>query len=873
MSPTPRPFFLRRRNVVLGLAVFGSLLSLYGYRWMVTTENTRVEAEFNRRAALSRTVTQQVIDEFGARVFGLRHLFIASNRVTRAEFAIAAQDLLDHHPGFAALEWVPVFPEAERANLEAEVARELGKPFQFTARDATGKLVRAPNANEHLPILYVEPLGGNEPALGYDLAFGPTTEVLDQARDTGSMVSSRRVKLVQETGTKREGIIFIWPVFRHTNESQDKLLGYVQGVVRTSDLFDTLYRQRNFMSLDALYLDPDELNPGDRVVYFHGGDDRTTLGSPTSEADFRAGIFRENTLSFGNHQWTVLFRPARKWLDTQYRYYPILRLLAGLIMTALLCGLIHALGRRTESIEEEVEERTAELTESRREIEGLLQSLPGMAIRSPHNPPGASSYISEGAYALTGYTSRELMASQPNFREVIHPDDLAMVQELVLAAETGKKSFEIEYRIRTRGGEQKWVLSRGHGVYAEDGSLRFTEGLIIDITIQKNAEREKLSIERVMQEHQKLESLAVLAGGVAHDFNNLLTTILGNTDLARLKLPDDTPVADFLTNIETASRHAAALCRQMLVYAGKGQLTKEPVDLGELISSVLPLLKTSIDPDIALQIASAPNLSPIHGDPTQLRQVMLNLVINAAEAMGNKSGEITITTNLRQVDQRELNECVTGRELPPGRYVTLQVQDQGPGMPGEMIERIFDPFYSTKFVGRGLGLAAVLGIIRSHHSAMHVSSQTGKGACFRIIFQPHSIETAIEIPVPNSATNHPGALVVDDDEAVLAVTSELLRSLGYKTSTATNGKEAIEKYVHNPGRYTVVLLDCVMPGLSGLDTMNRLRAINPDLHVLMMSGLREPAISVPREQEHLSFLAKPFSRPELELALQYLQNS
>ncbi|MCF7761097.1 MAG: CHASE domain-containing protein [Cephaloticoccus sp.] len=870
MSPTPRPFFLRRRNIVLGIATFGSLLSLYGYHWMVTTENARIEAEFDRRAALSRNVTQQVIDEFGARVFGLRHLFIASDQVTRAEFAIAAQDILDHHPGFAALEWVPVVPEAERTRFEAQVSRELGQPFAIVTKDSDGRMIAAPAASEHLPILYVEPLAGNEPALGYDLAFGPTIDALGRARATGKMASSRRIRLVQETNADRQGVIFIWPVFSKNNAGQARLLGYVQGVVRISEIFGEIYRMRNFKSLDALYLDPEEQDPANRVVHYLSGEGQANVDPSSNEAAFRAGTFRENSLKIGNHYWKVLYRPSPGWLDTQYRQYPIFRLLGGLVMTALLCGLIHALGRRTESIEQEVEERTSELTESRRQLEGLMQNLPGMAIRTPHSPPGAASFISEGAHALTGYTARELMASQPNFRDVIHPEDLPMVRTQSREALTEKRSFEFEYRIRTRSGGQKWVLSRGHGVYAEDGSLQFTEGLIIDITAQKRAEAEKISIERRMQEHQKLESLAVLAGGVAHDFNNLLTTILGNAGIIRMKLPAETPVAGYLANIETASRHAAALCRQMLIYAGKGELTQEPVDLGELVSSVHSLLQTSVAAGIKLQIEGEDNLPKTLGDPTQLRQILLNLVINASEAMGGKSGEITITTSHRSVDQSKLEKCVTGRELPAGRYVTLTVQDQGSGMPAEMIERIFDPFYSTKFVGRGLGLAAVLGIVRSHHGALHVSSQSGHGTCFELILQPVTATAPLEIPGPTAAATKPGALVVDDDEPVLAVTAELMRSLGYEVSTATNGKAAIDLFVRSPARYQVVLLDCVMPGLNGTETMKRLCAIKPDLLVLMMSG---QTITAPALGERQGFLAKPFNRTELNQALQLLQQS
>jgi two-component system, cell cycle sensor histidine kinase and response regulator CckA len=849
---------MRRRILFAVVLVTGVALSLAAYHLARQDEAGRLAADFERRAVNHGKLVGEIVGNFENGLFGLHNLFVGSNIVSREEFTLAAREVRQRYKGFTALEWVPIVPGPNRAAVEAAATREIGQPFQFTTNNGA----RAPEAAEYMPVLYVEPLAGNEIALGYDLYHGPTTKELNEARQTGHTTVSQRIRLIQESAENRFSIILIWPFFKDF-AGERRCVGFVQGIFSIADLLGSHTSQ----TLDVMFIDP-AADAANRVIFF----DSPSLGHSEQpslrETDFHKGLYTEIKLPIGSRHWQVIYRPNEEWAKQSTTNNPAWLLLAGLFITGLLTGLMHVLDRRAETIEAEVEKQTLELKESRRQLENLMQNLPGMAFRSSYASNSQILFMSEGALALTGYTAEELMSHQSHPNKIIHPDDLDRVREKTKAAIAAKTPFEMEYRLRTRNGEEKWALSRGRGVYAESGELRFIEGLVIDITAQKTAETEKLAIERLMQEGQKLESLGILAGGVAHDFNNLLTTIMGNTGLVRQEIGANSTAKESLHQIELASKHAAMLCRQMLAYAGKGQLTKEPLDLEELVTKLQPLLKSSVGSKIDLQFEHDETVPKVYGDPTQLNQIIVNLVINAAEAMEHKAGQIILRTQVREVSEITLGKAVVGHDLPAGTYVTLEVQDHGAGMNDSTLQRIFDPFFSTKFEGRGLGLAAVAGIVRGHQGAMLVKSRPGEGTCFTLLLQPHCPEREALIPAETRQTI---AMVVDDDEPIRNVTGQLLESMNYFPVLAASGLDAIELLRRYPDRFSVVLLDCVMPELSGEKTLLRLRSIRPDLPVLMMSGHNERGHNLPSGGNQIvDFITKPFTRAGLQAKLEAL---
>lgn len=868
------PFF-NRRTATLVVAAIGLLGAVFSFRESRIRERERTEAEFIRRATVRHTLTREVLGRYEDGLFGLNALFTLNGNISRTEFMRAARRIEERTPGAQAYEWVPLVTADGRTEVEAAFQRAYSRRnFEVFEFNAAGEAVRAPERATYLPISYVYPLAGNERAVGFDLMTGPTRPHLDRARESRQLTLSSQVRLVQEKAPDQLGVVLISPVFRppratQTNEP-DTFIGYVQTVFRTRDLLERARMAHAENVLDMLFFDASETDPTLRHLYYRPADDKAPRQPIPSEATFRQGMYHELALPIGGRDWHVLYRPRAGWVEEQYTPLAWVRVGGVMFIAVLLGGLVHVLGRRTEIVEHVVSERTAELAESRRELDSLLHALPGMAFRCRYDEHLTVIFVSDGTQSLTGHAPSEFTSGRVHFRDIIHPDDLDRVRSATVTALDERRDFEIEYRVRLPDGGEKWVLSRGGGLYSAEGKMESFEGLAIDITAQKKAEQERIALERKLLEGQKLESLGLLAGGIAHDFNNLLTGILGNASLSRLQLPPGSPMEAQLRAIETASLRAAELCRQMLAYAGKGRFVVEPVDLGTLAAGLTPLLEVSIAHRAILKLELAPDLPPILGDATQLRQIVMNLVLNAADATGDRGGDIVISTGTVHADVDALNASITGAGLPEGDYVFLEVRDHGCGMTSEVLAKIFDPFYTTKFAGRGLGLAAVLGIVRSHHGALQVSSEPGRGSTFRLLLPP---VTATTLPRKTLATHHApdewrmegNVLVIDDEGPVRAVASDILASYGLTPRTAPDGRTGLAVFRESPTAYKFVLLDLVMPILSGEETLNALRIMRPDIPVLIMSGYNEGDLlrRLAAKESPLGFLPKPFTRESL----------
>jgi len=416
--------------------------------------------------------------------------------------------------------------------------------------------------------------------------------------------------------------------------------------------------------------------------------------------------------------------------------------------------------------------------------------------------------------------------------EVMPPDGKPELPELLRRAKAGE-TVSLE-RTTSIGPRQRTFDVSYAAVQLEDGSLR---GVLVtgrDITERKRAAD---SLVRT----QKLESLAVLAGGIAHDFNNLLVGILGNAGIALSELPATSPARETIEAIETAGQRAAELARQMLAYSGRGKIVVQDASLNDLVSEMTHLLKVSIGKRIALRLDLATDLPFVQADATQLRQVIMNLVVNASDAIGANDGAITVRTGSFTADTEALRDQYLAPELTPGEYVLLEVEDSGMGMNEETLARIFDPFFTTKFTGRGLGLAAVLGIVRGHRGAIKVDSVPGEGTTFRLLFPVSATATppaeAKVAPAPWKGTG--AVLVVDDEPTVRAVTVRALRAFGFETLEAEDGQAGVDVYAANRDRIVAVLLDMTMPRLNGEETFRALQAIDPGVRVILMSGFTE----------------------------------
>lgn len=436
----------------------------------------------------------------------------------------------------------------------------------------------------------------------------------------------------------------------------------------------------------------------------------------------------------------------------------------------------------------------------------------------------------------------------------------------------GETGTDYDLHIQRPDGTTRWLVARGAVLRDETGKPVRMLGTVMDVTHQRLAEEERVRMERKMQEGQKLESLGVLAGGIAHDFNNLLTGILGNASFARMDIPANSPAQPSLEQVEIAAQRAAELCKQMLAYSGKGRFVVQRVDLSALVRETADLLQVSISKNCGVKFALAEDLPPINADATQIRQIIMNLVINASEAIADKAGAIIVATGVIEADRAYLSEAHLSPNIPEGEYVFLEVSDNGMGMTAATRAKIFDPFFTTKFTGRGLGLAAVLGIVRGHSGALKVHSEMGRGTTFKLLLPCADGPSETESALPSPLIKWRGAgtmLVVEDEDTVRATMTRMLERIGFEVLQAANGHEALEIFHRDGGKIVGVLLDLTMPLLDGNATFMELRRLDPDVRVLLMSGFNEQdAVHRFAGKGLAGFIQKPFKPDVLYSKLQ-----
>lgn len=418
-----------------------------------------------------------------------------------------------------------------------------------------------------------------------------------------------------------------------------------------------------------------------------------------------------------------------------------------------------------------------------------------------------------------------------------------------------------EFRLTKKDGGDCWTIMATSPLLNDQGQYIGASAFVTDVT-------ERRGLELKIQHAQKLESLGVLAGGIAHDFNNLLVGILGNVAIARLELPNESPARPAIDDVQVAALRAAELTKQMLAYSGKGRFVIERLSLNRLVEEMAHLLQTVISKKAVLKFNFAANLPDIEGDATQLRQVVMNLITNASDAIGERSGVIALSTGCLVADREYLARTYLDDRLPEGDYVFLEVSDTGIGMDASTQHKIFDPFFTTKFTGRGLGLAAVLGILRGHGGAVKVYSEEGRGSSFKVLLPcaPGAFEPKpAQRPQPLVPWRGQGQLlVVDDEESVRAVARRVLEKAGFSVLTATNGKEAVQVFQEHGEQIVGVVLDMTMPTMNGDECFRELRRIRSDVVVVLSSGYNEQDTTARFAGKGLAgFIQKPWLPADL----------
>ena len=584
----------------------------------------------------------------------------------------------------------------------------------------------------------------------------------------------------------------------------------------------------------------------------------------------------------------VLYWQARRRTDETYLAWSVAVLLAGFVLgsvinvpipvtsvtqtlSVVLLGfgvvsrqLFNPLRERTAALSREIAERTrteVALRASEQRFRTIFDSAnDGIAVFDLAT--GRILDVNRRTCEMFGRTREEICGS---LGANLSAGETPFTQAEGLARALAGEQETFEWLARDRAGRHFWLEVSTRRAMIDGGERMLV--VARDVTERREAAEQQRQLQARVFHSQKLESLGVLAGGIAHDFNNLLCGMLGFAEIAQTEAPQGSRLASRLQRVQDAAIRAANLCRQLLAYAGRGRVSTEAVNLSALVSEMVDLARAAITNKADLRLDLASGLPFVEGDPAQLTQVVLNLVINASEALRDGRGAIVVSTGIRQCDRRMLVSPYQHDELPEGEYVCLRVADTGVGMSEETKARLFDPFFTTKFAGRGLGLSAVVGIVRKHGGAIQVESREGSGSAFTVLFPAATAVVAARVEESPTRPSWRGSgtiLVVDDEPAARESAHVMLEELGFDVLEATDGLAGVELFRARADSITAVLLDLTMPRMGGAQALAAMRSIRPEVRVVLMSGYSEADVGVRGGAPAPNgFLEKPFRWSEL----------
>jgi len=499
-------------------------------------------------------------------------------------------------------------------------------------------------------------------------------------------------------------------------------------------------------------------------------------------------------------------------------------------------------------LESLVEVRTREVRNLAAIIEATINFV-GMADLQGH-----IFYVNPAGREMVGLTQDSSLETL-NFENFHSPETCQLLTETIFPQILEQGVFETDCEFIDQDGN-------AIPTSAVFMTLANDEGEIDHLAVIARDMRKEIALQQQVEHVDRLESLGILAGGIAHDFNNILTAIIGNAGLATRKLDAYSPAQKHLQGIEQSGQQAANLCKQMLAYSGKDTREVQPVDLNHLIIDMEPLLEVSMGKNVLLKLHLSETLPLIDADITQIQQIILNLVINASEAIDKGNGTINITTNTIQVDEQYLQNTLHKKDISAGIFVSLKVSDTGCGMDADTRKKIFDPFFTTKFTGRGLGMSAVLGIIHGHHGILNIDSEPGRGTTFNIALPVSASKEITTVDQNNTSADHSVSgtvLVVDDEESIREIASMILEEMGYTVLLAEDGENGVEIFRQHHQEIVGIILDMTMPRMSGSECFLELRKISPSAQIILSSGYSQQDVSTHFQDKGLAgFIQKPY---------------
>ena len=674
-------------------------------------------------------------------------------------------------------------------------------------------------------IVLVVPEAGNEPALNRRLDDHPAPSVraaFTRARQSGALETSEPIPLFQGG----RGV----PTYRAIRDAGGRTVGYVNGVFRVDSLVDNCLSEASLRQDFRFRL----RGPGGDVVYEH------LAGDPPDEPWPDPAL---TDLPVFDQRWSLELAPSDSLLQRRAAWTDALLGIVGLALVGVMGLLLRAHFRRLE-----------DLSESRARYQLLVENAADLIVKVDRE--GRSLYVSPSYCGLFGMTEDELLGRP--FLPLVHEDDRDRTERSFRKVLDPPYSAYIEHRALTRRGV-RWVSWSNTGVLDEQGQLLAVIGVGRDVT-------ERRELEDQLRHSQKMQAVGQLAGGVAHDFNNILQSMLGNLAFAREALPGDHPALADLANVERGAHRAARLTRQLLAFSRQEVLRRRPIDPNRVVEQLLRMVRPAMGETVSVEFLPGASVGPVDADPAALEQVVMNLCLNARDAIGG-SGRIRVRTDERVVPGG-LEDAPA--DLAPGRWVLLEVSDDGVGMDKAVLARIFEPFFTTKERGRGtgLGLSTVYGIVSQHGGLIDARSAPGAGSTFRVFLPRVDGPISSELPSARDIVDDRGhgevILVAEDDDSVRDLACRGLQRAGYRVVSAATGTEAISVVEAQGAQLSLVLLDVVMPGMGGYDAAQRIRELRPCLPILFTSG-HDPDAPAVKDQaaEHDRFLPKPYSMEAL----------
>jgi len=876
---------------LLLITIIGCLLSVGGAFVTYQSDQDALRVDFERRTGNFMVFLQtDIVQEYTAS----NQSTLESLRDTIIEKGLDEDTVQAFKSDAVSTDWIkssvvliPRVPNTELEEFTSRMNDKLDAPFEIHGMDDNSSSRNAANSvSIHYPIVDATSQSEDTNLLGLDIAMSVSAETaLEAGLSRGYPVA---FGLSDEAGVLTFFHVVPLPTGipdpANPNETFEGFVGVVteSSLGGLSDIFPLAMG-----GVDTYLL----ATPDTRRRSASDTPDATTPSALVRASVLtKHGLAGGATIDMGGLRWNVVSAPREELYamhDTNRPAYVVaiilaLAALAGLatirVQTRAL-RIDEIIDLRTRELSNANDELGREITERKKTETALLQSQEMYELLSKNvsdviwttDVTLALDYISPSVKHLRGYTAEE--ARQQPMDQILTTESFASILPAIAEAlervEAGEvdpaPSYTLELDMVCRDGSTIRTETTASVLLNSERDVIGFLGVTRDIECRKQAEEDKLTLELQLRQSQKMEAIGTLAGGIAHDFNNLLTGILGYANLLKLQTDEESSTYEAADVIETAAQRASDLTKQLLGFARQGKLQNASVDLHTMITESVALLRRTIDKSINIALRMDAESSEVMGDPSQLQLVMLNLAVNARDAMAD-GGDLTIDTATIEVDRR------AHPDLEPGRYVRLRVSDTGAGIPEEVCERIFEPFFTTKAQGQGtgMGLATVYGIVKNHDGTVAVESKAGAGTTFEVLLPIASTTAEFDVVASMEPVVHGRGkiLVVEDEEVVRKLASEILGWLGYDTVMVCDGVEAVEYYDGHNDDIDLALIDLNMPRMGGRECYQRMKQINPDLRAVLSTGYsRDGAAQEILDDGVQGFVQKPFQASQLSEAI------